>query len=704
MSNTAASPAASSPLDPFSNHSRDVIFAIGILVILAILFLPIPPTLIDIGLAFSIALSVLILMVGLWIQQPLNFSSFPTILLIATMLRLSLNISTTRLILSNGHMGERAAGDIISGFSKFVMGGDFVIGVIVFIILVTVNFVVITKGATRIAEVGARFTLDAIPGKQMAIDADLSAGLLDEKEAQKRRRELEEESSFFGSMDGASKFVRGDAIAGLIITAVNIFGGIIIGVLRHDMSVAEAADVFTRLSVGDGLVSQIPALIVSLAAGLLVSKGGTRGSADQAVISQLAGYPKALVVAAGLLAFLSLTPGLPFFPFILLAAAMAFVAYIIPVRKGQRARAEKAADDARLQEQAERDADSIQTSMEVAALELSVGKQLGLKILVDNQEMGYRISRMRKKFATEYGFVIPEVKVREDLSLPPRSYKISLFGTAVAQHEVSLSEVMIITSKPEQIPYAAESIREPAFGGTAWLVPDIYAAELKLQGFQVIDPMSQVLTHLSETVRNNLDHLFSYKDMRQLIGGLDREYSKLVEEITPSHLSFSGLQAVFKMLLAERVSVRNVTKVLEAVAEIAPYCKRGEQIAEHVRMRLAQQICGTVAQNGQLKILRMGTHWDEAFNKALQRDARGELSEFQMPSEELERFGLNAKKKIKELFDQGHQFAVATTPESRKYVRMIIERLFPSQPVISNLEIAGGIDIEVLGEIGNGAV
>ena len=704
MADTAATSAASSPVDPLSNHSRDVIFAIGILVILAILFLPIPPMLIDIGLAFSIALSVLILMVGLWIQQPLNFSSFPTILLIATMLRLSLNISTTRLILSNGHMGERAAGDIISGFSKFVMGGDFVIGVIVFIILVTVNFVVITKGATRIAEVGARFTLDAIPGKQMAIDADLSAGLLDEKEAQRRRRELEEESSFFGSMDGASKFVRGDAIAGLIITAVNIFGGIIIGVLRHDMSVGEAADVFTRLSVGDGLVSQIPALIVSLAAGLLVSKGGTRGSADQAVIAQLAGYPKALVVAAGLLAFLSLTPGLPFFPFILLAAAMASIAYIIPVRKGQRARAAQAADDARIQEQAERDADSIQTSMEVAALELSVGKQLGLKVLVDNQEMGYRISRMRKKFASEYGFVIPEVKVREDLSLPPRSYKISLFGTPVAQHEVSLTDAMIITNKPEQIPYAAESIREPAFGGTAWLVPDIYAAELKLQGFQVIDPMSQVLTHLSEVVRNNLDHLFSYKDMRQLIDGLDREYSKLVEEITPSHLSFSGLQAVFKMLLAERVSVRNVTKVLEAVAEIAPYCKRGEQIAEHVRMRLAQQICGTVSQNGQLKILRMGSHWDEAFTKALQRDARGELAEFQMPSEDLERFGLNAKKKIKELFDQGHQFAVATTPESRKYVRMIIERLFPSQPVISNLEIAGGIDIEVLGEIGDGAV
>src|SRR6516165_3468367 len=276
----------------------DVFFAGGIVVMLTILFLPIPPVLIDLGLAFSIAVSALILMVALWIQRPLDFSAFPTVLLIATILRLALNIATTRLILSRGGEGEYAAGYVINGFSKFVMGGDFVIGIVVFLILVTVNFLVITKGATRIAEVGARFTLDAIPGKQMAIDADLSAGLIDDKEAQRRRRELEEESAFFGSMDGASKFVRGDAIAGLIILAVNIFGGIVIGVTRHDMTPAAAADVFTKLSVGDGLVTQIPALIVSLAAGLLVSKGGTRGSAEKAIFEQLGNYPRALLLAS----------------------------------------------------------------------------------------------------------------------------------------------------------------------------------------------------------------------------------------------------------------------------------------------------------------------------------------------------------------------------------------------------------------------
>jgi len=304
----------------------DVFFAAGIVAMLTILFLPIPPVLIDLGLAFSIALSALILMVSLWIQRPLDFSAFPTVLLIATILRLALNIATTRLILSRGGEGEQAAGYVVAGFSKFVMGGDFVIGLIIFAILVTVNFVVITKGATRIAEVGARFTLDAIPGKQMAIDADLSAGLIDDKEAQRRRRELEEESAFFGAMDGASKFVRGDAVAGLIITAINIFGGIVIGVTHHGLTLARSADVYTKLSVGDGLVSQIPALIVSLSAGLLVSKGGARGSAEQAVLRQLGGYPRAVSAAALMMFVLALMPGLPLPPFLLLGSVMAFVA------------------------------------------------------------------------------------------------------------------------------------------------------------------------------------------------------------------------------------------------------------------------------------------------------------------------------------------------------------------------------------------
>src|SRR5436190_5464328 len=339
--------------------AKDVGFAVGIVFVLTVLFLPLPATFIDIGLSFSIALAVLILMVALWIQKPLDFSAFPTVLLIATLLRLSLNIATTRLILSNGAEGYGAAGHVIEGFASFVMSGYFVIGTIVFVILITVNFVVITKGATRIAEVGARFTLDAIPGKQMAIDADLNAGTIDDKEATRRRRELEEESAFFGSMDGASKFVRGDAIAGLIITAVNIFGGIVIGVTRHDMSPAAAADVFTKLSVGDGLVTQIPALIVSLAAGLLVSKGGTRGSTEKAVFGQLGNYPRALMLAGMVMFVLALAPGLPFLPFALLGSILCFIAYAVPKRRAEI----KAAEEAKVREDAQAAEDEARQSV-----------------------------------------------------------------------------------------------------------------------------------------------------------------------------------------------------------------------------------------------------------------------------------------------------------------------------------------------------
>src|SRR5688572_2313003 len=374
---------------------QDVSFAIGIVFILTVLFLPLPAVLIDVGLAFSIALAVLILMVALWIQRPLDFSAFPTVLLIATMLRLALNIATTRLILSEGASGPAAAGHVIAGFANFVMSGDFVIGTIVFVILVTVNFLVITKGATRIAEVGARFTLDAIPGKQMAIDADLSAGLIDDKEAMRRRRELEEESSFFGSMDGASKFVRGDAIAGLIITAVNVFGGIVIGVTRHDMSLSSAADVFVKLSVGDGLVTQIPALIISLAAGLLVSKGGTRGSADQAVFTQLGNYPRAVIVAGGVMFVLALAPGLPFLPFALLGGLLIAIAVMVPRKQAQeRARVEMA-QVRKAEAEAEVEArSSVRDSLKTSEVELCLGRQLSSALMPSHGELANRVAKM----------------------------------------------------------------------------------------------------------------------------------------------------------------------------------------------------------------------------------------------------------------------------------------------------------------------
>jgi len=688
------SPAAAGP-----KNSRDVAFAAGIVSILSIFFLPVPSFLIDLGLAFSIAMSVLILMVALWIQRPLDFSAFPTILLVVTLLRLALNIATTRLILSHGPEGVTAAGYIIGGFSKLVMSGDFVIGLIVFAILITVNFVVITKGATRIAEVGARFTLDAIPGKQMAIDADLSAGLIDDKEAQRRRRELEEESSFFGSMDGASKFVRGDAIAGIIILAVNVFGGIVIGTTRHNMPLAEAADVYTKLSVGDGLVSQVPSLIVSLAAALLVSKGGTRGSTEQAVLNQLVKYPRALFVAALLMFLLALVPGLPFFPFAVLGGAFVSLGYVIP----QRLSRAKAEEDARIAEEeirTQKEAkDSVKESLKTSEIELCLGKQLAGNLLTSHSELAHRVAKMRRKFAKQYGFVVPEIKLSDSLSIPAKAYQIKIHGTVVAMQEMRIGDLLVITGDGHKPDVPGDDVREPAFGMKALWVSEAYAGELKRAGFNPIDNLSVMLTHLSEVIRNNLSQLLSYKDMRSLFDRLGPEYKRLIDDICPGQISYSGLQAVLKLLLAERVSIRNLHLILEAIAEIAPHVRRAEQVAEHVRMRIAQQICGDLMDQNVLKVLRLGNRWDLAFHQSLKRDAKGDIIEFDLDPAMVEQFGTEASAAIRERMDQGENFVLVATPEARPYVRMVVERLFATLPVLSHLEIARGIEIKPLGAI-----
>ncbi|MGG6896026.1 MULTISPECIES: flagellar biosynthesis protein FlhA [Rhizobium] len=685
---------------PKANPSvRDIGFALGIMVILCVLFLPIPAFLIDLGLAFSIALSVLILMVALWIKKPLEFSSFPTILLIATMTRLALNIATTRVILSHGYEGHNAAGGVIAGFASLVMSGDFVIGLIVFMILITINFIVITKGATRIAEVGARFTLDAIPGKQMAIDADLSAGLIDEKEAQRRRRELEEESSFFGAMDGASKFVRGDAVAGLLITCINIFGGIIIGYFRHGMPIGQAADVFVKLSVGDGLVSQMPALVVSLAAGLLVSRGGTAGSTDQAVINQLSGYPRALAVSAVLMGILAVMPGMPFLPFVFLGGLLASGAWFIPRQIEAENKLRRDAEEQKVMQTKEMEKDSVKSVLKTAEIELALGKIVSTRLLGAHQELAFRVGKMRKKFATQYGFVVPEIKVVDDMAIADKSYQIRIHGTTIASNMLRVGEVLVVTGSGRRPTVPGDEIREPAFGMPAVSVLEAFVDDLKREGFQPIDNVSVVLTHMSEVIRNNLPALLSYKDVKILIERLDPEYKKLADEICSSHMSYSGLQAVLKLLLAERVSIRNLHLILEAVAELAPHVRKTEQIVEHVRVRMAQQLCGDLADNGVLRVLRLGSKWDLVFHQALKRDQKGEIVEFDIDPRSLEEFSEQAGKVIREYMDRGMPFVLVTSPETRSYVRMIIERLFATLPVLSHVELAKGIEIKILGSI-----
>ena len=681
------------------SNSFDMLFASGIVLILSIFFLPTPPILIDLGLALSVSVSVLILMVALWIEKPLEFSAFPTILLVSTMLRLSLNIATTRLILSHGSEGISAAGYVIGGFARLVMSGDFVIGIVVFTILITVNFLVITKGATRIAEVGARFTLDAIPGKQMAIDADLSAGLIDDKQAQARRRELEEESAFFGSMDGASKFVRGDAIAGLIILAVNIFGGILIGITRHNMSAADAVNIFTKLSVGDGLVSQIPALIVSLAAGLLVSKGGTRGSADQAVVGQLTRHPRALFLAGGLMFILALIPGLPFLPFALLGSVLAFSGVAIPRHLARISASELLRETEAERNVADAESDSVREYLRATEIELCIGQQLASRVVPTFGEMSHRVAKMRRKFARRYGFVIPDIKLSNSMDLPPRVYQIRIHDAAIASVEIPVGDSLVIFGDGPKPDLIGEPTREPAFGMNAMWISPAFVAEAKRAGYDPVDNISVILTHLSEALRNNLAQLFSYRDMRALLDTLDPEYRKLLEEICPAQISYSGLLSIFKALLAERISIRSLNLILEAIAEAVPHLRRVEQIVEHVRIRIAPQICNEVVVDGVLNIVRAGARWDQTFHRHLKRDAKGEIVEFDIDPPLIEQFQSEAKAALSSFLDRGEAFVLVTTPENRPYLRMITERLFPNISVLSTLEIARGVNIKTLGSI-----
>lgn len=688
-----------SPSVAATKSSRDMGFAVCVVIILTAFFLPVPAILIDLGLALSISLSILILMVALWIAKPLDFSAFPTVLLLATLLRLSLNVATTRIILSNGHEGYNAAGHVVGGFSRFVMNGDFVIGVIVFMILLTVNFMVIVKGSTRIAEVGARFTLDAMPGKQMAIDADLSAGIIDDREARQRRLELEQESSFFGAMDGASKFVRGDAIAGLIITAINVFGGIVIGVTRHEMSFSQAADIYTKLSIGDGLVSQIPALIISLAAGLLVSKGGNKGSAQEAIVSQLSGYPRALGIASILIGLMALMPGLPFFPFAAISAIMATASYAIPRRNLE---AQRVLDDEKKtfdDDKREEDKNSVKEFLRTIEVELCLGKQLASAMMVSHGELAHRVVKMRKKFAQIYGFVVPDIKLSDDFSIPPKSYVIKIHGSVVATYELHIGEVMVLAKNLGRPDVPCDEAQEPAFGMDAYWAQEVFASELKRAGYSPIDVMSVMLTHLSETIRNNLSQLLSYKDMRALIDRLEPEYRKLLDEICPSLISFSGLQSILKLLLAERVSIRNIHLILEAVAEIAPHVRKPEAIVEHVRVRISQQICGDLASEGVLKVVRLGSKWDLSFHQSLKRDAKGEVIEFDIDPRLIEQFAQESTSAFKQHLDSGERVALVCAPEVRSYVRMIIDRLFPNLPVLSHVEISRGVRIDPIGSI-----
>ncbi|MCB1508250.1 MAG: flagellar biosynthesis protein FlhA [Hyphomicrobiaceae bacterium] len=709
MSDTSAAPpsgASSLKLPSLSElkdlgKRPDLALAFGVMTILVILIMPMPPLLLDLFLAISITLSVLILMTSLFIHKPLEFSAFPTVLLIATMLRLALNLASTRLILSGGHQGTDAAGQVIEAFGAFVMGGNFVIGIIVFAILVIVNFIVITKGSGRIAEVAARFTLDAMPGKQMAIDADLSAGLIDEAEARRRRKELEDESAFFGAMDGASKFVRGDAIAGLLITFINVIGGIIIGVVQMELSFGEAAHSYTLLTVGDGLVSQIPALVVSTAAGLLVSKAGVSGAADKALMDQLSGYPKALGMSAFVMAVMAMLPGIPAIPFLSLAGLAGYLAWRSEEARKKQA-VEKAAADAMAKATAEAAPaeEPIQTALRIDDLRIELG--YGLLSLIEGGEGADRltdqIKALRRQLASELGFVMPSVRLLDNVQIEGNSYVIKIKEVDAGSGMVFARQFMVMNPDGGPVDLPGRQTTEPTFGLPATWVEGNLRDQAEIKGYTVVDPATVISTHLTELLKSNMSELLSYADVQKLLNELPSEAQKLVEDIVPAQISTSGIQRVLQELLSERVSIRDLETILEGIAEASSYGRGIRGIVEHVRQRLALQICAqNQSPNGYLPIITLSPQWETAFAESLIGD--GEDKHLAMQPSRLQEFILKVRDCFEDAAGVGEVPVLLTSPGIRAHVRAIVERFRAQTTVLSQAEIHPRARLKTLGNV-----
>lgn len=677
----------------------EVWLAIGLMTILCALVVPLPSLLVDMGLAISITLSVVILMTVLFIVKPLDFSSFPTVLLIATLLRLSLNLGTTRLILAHGHEGEAAAGQVVKAFASFVMGGDFIIGVIVFSIITVVNFVVITKGSGRIAEVAARFTLDAMPGKQMAIDADLSSGLIDEGEARRRRKELEDESSFFGAMDGAAKFVRGDAVAGLIITFINGLGGIAIGVIRHDMKMMDAADTYVRLTVGDGLVTQIPSLLVSVAAGMLVSKAGQTGSTDKALFNQLGGYPIALGLTSAMLTTLAVIPGMPMVPFLMLGSIAGYMAWSIGLR--QKTQATRAAEEEAARAKAVPIAEEpITKSLAIDTVRLELGYSLLALINSDQgQKLTEQIKGLRKQLATDMGFILPAVRIQDNLQLPPNTYVIRCKEIEAGRGELRPGMLLVMDPRGEPIALPGEMTTEPAFGLPAMWIDQTYREEALFKGYSVVDPPTVITTHLTELVKDNMAEMLSYAETQKLLDELGKEQQKLIADIIPTQITVAGLQRVLQSLLAERVSIRDLPTILEGVAEGANASRNLTLIAEHVRMRLARQISDQYTNDmGYIPLLTLSPEWERDYSEAL--IGQGDERQLALAPSKLQQFIRSVRETYERHAQMGEQPVLLTSPGIRPYVRSIIERFRPMTVVMSQNEIHAKAKIKTLGQIG----
>ncbi len=679
----------------------DTVLAIGIVTILTFMLIPIPPFLLDMGLAISILFSVFILMLTLSIGKPLEFSTFPTVLLISTALRLGLNIAGTRLILSEGHNGADAAGHIIEAFGGLIIAGSFVVGGIVFAILVIINFVVITKGSGRIAEVAARFSLDAMPGKQMAIDSDLSSGLITEEEAKQRRKELEQESNFFGAMDGAAKFVRGDAIAALLIVFINFIGGIIIGTVQEDLSIGEAAQTYTILTIGEGLVSQIPALIVSISAGLLVSKAGVEGTADKALLDQFQRYPKAMAFTATLMLVIALVPSIPFTPFAFMGAVFGGLAYVSWQRQEIEKEAKRVAalppkPGAPGAKPAEEPI-SKALAMDIIRLELGYGL-LSLVQGEGGNKLTDQIKGLRRQLAEDMGYVLPAVRIQDNLQLPANAYIVKIKEIESGRGDVRADMLMCMDPTGQPITLPGENTTEPTFGLPAMWIDEQYREEALFKGYTVVDAPTVITTHITEVVKDNMADLLSYAETQKLLDELPKEYQKLVADVIPSHMTVGGLQRILQNLVSERVSVRDLPTILEGISEATVYTKNIAYITEHVRSRLARQICdANTNSSGFVPLLTLSPEWEQAFGDSLLGD--GEDRQLAMAPTQLQNFIGDVREAFDKFLTLGETPVLLTSPAIRPFVRSVIERFRPATVVMSQNEIHAKAKIKTLGQI-----
>ena len=670
---------------------NDVALALGIVALLTVLVVPLPVVLLDLGLAVSVTVSVLVLMVALFLNRPLDFTSFPTLLLLTTLLRLALNVATTRTILTSGHEGGQAAGQVISAFGGFLMGGDVVVGLIVFAILLVVNFMVITKGSGRIAEVAARFSLDALPGKQMAIDADLSAGLIDEAEARRRRKELEEETGFYGAMDGAAKFVRGDAIAGLIITGINLLGGMAIGVARHGMGFADAAQAFSILTVGDGLVSQIPALLVSVAAGIVVTKGNTEGRTDEVMLGQLGGGAKPLAIAAGVAGVMGLLPGMPLLPFLALAGAAGAAAWARH-RQGEAPPAAAEAPAAAAEP-------PIAETLRMDLLRLELGYGLLSLAAGEAPRLTEQIKGLRRAIAQEMGFVLPAVRIQDNLSLPPDTYAIRVKEIEAGRGQLRPPLLLAIDPAGGVPDLPGERCQEPTFGLPALWIEEARREEALARGCTVVDAAGVIATHLTELVRENMAELLSFAETQKLLDELPAEQRKLVQDLVPAQIGVGGIQRVLQALLAERVSIRDLPTILEGIQEA---CAAGARsvpaILAIVRVRLARQLSDAArGPQGHVPMVTLSAEWEAAFTEALVGPP--EERQLAIAPSRLAEF----MERLRSVFDAanaaGEQPVLVCSAPIRPHVRAIVERFRPATMVLAHTEIHPRVRIRTVGTL-----